>query len=229
MIFYQNNTIEGSVQDIGDYLTEDESYLLVSELEFLQKLDFHNFNYFNFEQDVIDLNNAEFAFWFDRGFQPWLINIDQNYLDLDYEDLFYQFNNIEEKRLFLLKIVNFVMYLLPYEILRNIFINEDISNSVELLEYLEDDHFLITLRESIMFEIDRNKKGVEDFVDALFQLGKVAKKNLEDEDVVPLKEHIEKQNFFLDIFKRLIENTDMQKLKNLIIQMSNTDEQNLLS
>jgi hypothetical protein len=228
MIFYKDTSIN-SERELTRYLTQDRIYLLVSELEYLQNLDFMNFNYFNFEQDISDLSDKEFQVWFDAAFQPWLAKINEDYLDLEYDDLFYKFNSIEEKRLFLLKIVNFIMYFLPYEVLRPIFKEEDITTSAELNEYLNDDYFLITLRDLIIEGIERHKKDADSFVYALTQLGKIAKKNLVQEDIDPLKEHIDKQNFFFDIFQSIIEETDMEKVRNLIQQMEISDGKNLLS
>ena len=227
MVFYHNTSFD-SEQELSTYLTQDTAYLLVSELEYLLKMDFLNFNYFNFEQDVSDLSEDEFNMWWESSFKNWLIELDENYLDINFEELLEKFETTEEKRIFLLRLVNFVMYLLPYEVLRPIFKEEDISTTAELNEYLNDDYFLITLRDLIIEQLEKHKKDTDNFIYALTQLGKVAKKNLVDEDIQPLRDHIEKQNFFIDIFIRLIEETDMEKIKNLIQQVEQTDSKNLL-
>jgi hypothetical protein len=229
MIYY-NNTGEDLTDSITilpskpDYNT---AILLAPEFEFLQDLDFKNFNYFNFEQDIADMSSSEFEWWYISTFEPWLINIDQNYLDIDFSNIYYKFNSQEEKRVFLLKIVNFIMFLLPYQLLRSIFKKQDIDNSSELSSFLSDDMNLINLREWIIAEIEHNMTQFDDFVDVLLRFEKIAKKNLAGENIELLDEHVKKQNLFLEIFKGIMREADMEKFRDLLIKMVEKDEKNI--
>jgi len=230
MIYYKNTG-----EDQADSLTimperppEEEAFLLVSEFEFLQDFDFREFNYFTFEQDITDMSKSEFEWWYDNAFVGWLTKLDTNYLDIDFDSIYYQFNSQEEKRVFLLKIVNFVMFLLPYQILRNVFQNLEIEDVTELKLFLKSDINLINLRNEIINELDRTSLHFDDFIQTLLRFEKIAKKNLVEENIQLLDEHVKKQNLFIEIFKGLIKETDMQKFKEYILVLMENDSKNVL-
>jgi hypothetical protein len=230
MIYY-NNTGEDGTDSMTILPSEPEyntAILLAPEFEFLQDLDFKNFNYFSFEHDITDMSSGEFEWWYEGTFEPWLRIIDENYLDIDFENIYYKFNSQEEKRVFLLKIVNFIMFLLPYQILRAVFKNQDIDDVQELKLFLEDDMNLIHLREWIMEELDHNMTQFDDFVKVLLRFEKIAKKNLVEENIELLDEHVKKQNLFLEIFKGIMQETDMEKFRDLLVKMVEKDAKNIL-
>ena len=207
--------------------TEDRALLLAPEFGFLRDYDFKNFNYYSFEQDITDMTQGEFEYFYNSTFEPWLADVDENYLDIDFDNIYYKFNNQEEKRVFLLKIVNFIMFLLPYQILRAVFKSQEIDSVMELKDFLEDDINLINLRGFIIEELDHNMTQFDDFVKTLLHFEKVTKKNLVEENIELLDDHIKKQNLFIEIFKGIMEETDMEKFKELLKQMINSDEKNM--
>lgn len=229
MVYYQNTGEDGTDSIVIEPTkpTEDVAILLAPEFEFLREFDFKNFNYFSFEQDITDMSTGEFEWWYKSNFEPWLNEVDQNYLDIDFENIYYRFNNQEEKRVFLLKIVNFIMFLLPYQILRAVFKKEDIEDAEMLKDYLKEDMNLINLRELIIEELLHNMTQFDDFVKTLLHFEKIAKKNLVEENIELLDEHVKKQNLFLEIFKGIIQETDMQKMEVLLDKMLSKDSKNL--
>jgi hypothetical protein len=210
---------------------EDRVVLLISEFRNLTDFDFKNFNYFSFEQDVAGLTPKEFEWFYASHFEPWLFQVDEEYIDIDFDENYYKFNNQDEKKLFLLKMVNFVMFLLPYQILREVFKQDDvkgIESAHDIQGYLDDDMNLVALRGEIMEELDHNMTQFDSFVKTLLHFEKISKKNLVEENIELLDEHIKKQNFFLEIFKGIIRETDMHKMQNLVSRMVETDAANLL-
>jgi len=230
MTYYQNTGQDGTDSIVIEPKKpqEDDAVLLVPELEFLSSYDFKSFNYFSFEQDITDMSASEFEWWYRSTFEPWLRDLDENYLDIDFDSMYYRFNNQDEKRVFLLKIVNFVMFLLPYQILRKIFKDQDIDDTETLKQYLGESMNLIALREHILDALDHNMTQFDDFVKTLVQFEKVAKKNLATDDISLLDDHIKKQNLFLEIFKGIVNETDMHKFKDLLIKMMQNDAKNIL-
>ena len=229
MVFYMNAGEENSdtISIEPKPPEEDIALMLVSEFEYLNNYDFHNFNYFSFEQDITDMSKSEFEWWYINTFQSWLADLDENYLNIDFENIYYKFNNQDEKRVFLLKIVNFVMFLLPYQILREVFKSYDIDDSYDLQEFLREDSNLIDLRQRIIQSIDHNTIQFESFVKTLLHFEKIAKKNLVEENISLLDDHVKKQNLFLEIFKSIIAETDMEKFRELIILMIKNDIKNI--
>lgn len=229
MVYYQNTGEDGTDSIVIEPAkpSEDVAILLAPEFEFLREYDFKNFNYFSFEQDISDMSESEFEWWYSSNFEPWLNDVDANYLDIDFENIYYRFNNQEEKRVFLLKIVNFIMFLLPYQILRIVFKELEIEDIHELKIFLAEDINLINLRTEIAEALTHNMTQFDDFVKTLLHFEKIAKKNLVEENIELLDEHVKKQNLFLEIFKGVIEETDMQKVSSLIKVMVQKDAKNL--
>jgi len=229
MVFYQNTGGDSTDSIVIEPTKpkEDIAVLLAPEFEFLRDFDFKNFNYFSFEQDITDMSNSEFEWWYTGTFEPWLNIVDNDYLDIDFENIYYKFSNQDEKRVFLLKIVNFIMFLLPYQILRAVFSKIDVTSVNAFKDFLEQDMNLIYLREEIIQELDHNMTQFDDFVKTLLHFEKVAKKNLVEENIELLDEHVKKQNLFLEIFKNIMQETDMHKFKDLMTVMIQKDEKNL--
>lgn len=209
--------------------TDDQAYLLVSEFRYLYDLNIKEFNYYVFEEDIDKMSPGEFEWWFKNAFEPWLQNINDEYLDIEYDDIRNKFEKQEEKKLFLKKMVNFIMFYLPYQLTRDLVkANHGIGDIEDLEEYLKSETNLLSLRGELMKTIDFNMNQTDDFVDALVNFEKVSKKNLLDTSVELLDEHIKKQNFFLNIFKDIIEGSDMEKISKLIQTYIKFDRDNLL-
>jgi len=230
VVFYMNAGEENSESLLIEPVvpTYDQAALMAPDFNALRDYDFHNFNYFSFEQDISDMSRGEFECWYTSTFEPWLTDLDENYLNIDFENIYYKFNSQDEKRVFLLKIVNFTMFLLPYQILREIFKQYEIEESIDLQEFLREDINLINLRNQIIKNIDHNMIQFDSFVKTLFHFEKVAKKNLIEENISLLDDHVKKQNLFLEIFKSIISETDMEKFRELIVLMIKNDIQNIL-
>jgi hypothetical protein len=230
VVFYLNAGEENSESLLIEPVvpTYDQAALMAPDFNALRDYDFHNFNYFSFEQDITDMTAREFEWWYTDSFEPWLQDVDEKYLNIDFENIYYKFNNQDEKRIFLLKIVNFVMFLLPYQILSEVFKQYEIEDSYDLQEFLKDDLNLIDLREKIIKNIDYNKIQFDSFVQTLLNFEKIAKKNLIEENINLLDDHVKKQNLFLEIFKSIIIETDMEKFRELILQMLKNDSRNIL-
>jgi len=208
---------------------EDQAYLLVSELNHLNNLDIKDFNYYVFEEDLDKMSPGEFEWWFKNAFEPWLENIEDNYIDIEYNEIKNLFKKPEEKKLFLKKIIHFVMFFMPYQLIRNLIKQDDnISGADMLLQYLNEDNAnLIKFRSQIIVSLEQSMNQTDDFVEALTNFEKVSKKNLLDTSVGLLDEHIKKQNFFLNIFKEIILNSDMEKILQLVEKYVESDVENI--
>ncbi len=228
MVFYMDTDSGATTMIQPEKPNDNKAVLLTADFKYIQQYDFAGFNYFTFEHDIIDMSIGEFEWWFEGTFQPWLVELDQYYLDINYDDLASKFSSQSEKRLFMLKIINFVMFLLPYEIMKKVFRSIGLDDNYDVNEFLRDDDNLIFLREEILQKIDDNSIQVDSFVETLRHFEKIAKKNLVEENIALLDEHIKKQNFFLEIFKRIIQEADMYKLRDLIVLMLENDSANIL-
>jgi hypothetical protein len=228
MVFYLN-TDSDTIETIKPQEPEeDRAILLAADFKYLKSYDFRNFNYYTFEQDIIDMSPPEFEWWYQETFQPWLQNLNEDYLDIDYDHLAENFSSQAEKRVFMLKIINFAMFLLPYELMKKIFKHLGIDENYTAQEFLVNDDNLFFLREEIISQLDKSAIQVDEFVKTLRHFEKIAKKNLVEENIALLDEHIQKQNFFIEIFKKIIQETDMFKLREFILRMLDNDSKNIL-
>lgn len=227
MVFYMDTKGIDTIDLVKP--TEDQAYLLVSEFKHLYNLNIKEFNYYVFEEDIDKMSPGEFEWWFKSAFEPWLQEINEDYLDIEYEEIRNKFEKQDEKKLFLKKMIHFIMFYLPYQLTRDLVKANDSLNSIEELEeYLRSETNLLSLRGELMRMIDFNMNQTDTFVDALVNFEKISKKNLLDTSVELLDEHIKKQNFFLNIFKDIIEGSDMEKISRLLQKYIEFDRDNLL-
>ncbi len=228
MQFYMN-VDDGTSTTIEEIRPEEnKAVLLAADFRHIQDYNFRDFNFQTFEHDIIDMVSGEFEWWYSNTFEMWLAGLDENYLDIDFNNLNGRFESSAEKRLFMLKIINFVMYLLPYEIIKTVFNKLEIEDNYDAQMFLREENNLILLREAIIEELQANALQVDSFVDTLRHFEKIAKKNLVEENIALLDEHIQKQNFFNEIFTRIIQEVDMYKLRDLVYQMLENDSKNIL-
>lgn len=226
MVFYEDTQGLSTVPMVRP--TEDQAYLLVSEFRNIYNLDIKSFNYYMFEADLDKMSAGEFEWWYQNVFEKWVYEIEENYLDLEYETLSSSFQNTAEKKLFLKKIIHFIMFFFPYQILRDLIkMSSSVSDANELAQKLDNQSFLIELRNDIINSIEHNTIQVEDFVTALANFEKIAKKNLLDTSVELLDKHVKKQNFFLNIFKDIIKESDMEKIAALLSHYFEVDAANI--
>ena len=106
----------------------DILFIYSNELQNIYNLDIKNFSSVIFEEDLNRLNDAEFEYFWQKFFIPWLEKIDEEYLDINLEYFKFQLGSTLEKRYLIKKIVNFIMYVFPYLILKKICQHYDASN-----------------------------------------------------------------------------------------------------
>jgi len=206
MVFYMDTN---GIQTVEiERPTEDEAILMVHELKYLRDFDIKNFNYYMFEDDIDNMTPGEFEWWYKAAFEPWLQNLDENYLDIEYDDLSMYFKNPEEKILFLKKFVNFIMFFLPFQIIKYFLKSNGFDNLNSYLETIDSGadgtRALIQLRTDLINIIDEEISRVDNFVSTLATFEKVAKKNLVESSIDLLDNHIKKRNYFLEVFKEII-------------------------
>lgn len=224
------NSVDFSTIEIKEIEpNEDRAQLMVSDLKYLKTYDIKNFNYYNFEQDLFTMSDGEFEWWYTKTFTLWLEDLNEEYLDIELSDVYNRFESSNEKKLFLKKIVQFVMVILPYTILRNILHQDnDLNNINDLLNKLKDTNHLIEFRGELIEELNKNITEFEQFVETISTFEKISKKNIITENMELLDEHIKKQNFFIEIFKQIISECDMEKIYELLIKFSEADSENII-
>ena len=207
---------------------ENEAVLLVPEFKYLREYDFQKFNKFNFESDILDLDNSSFEYWWDIVFKPWLADLDERYLDLDFDGDFFKFQSPDDKKLFMTKFINFIMDVLPYQIMKNIFNELYIDDDYDAQEYIKEEGNLQSLRSLVIENINKNIGQMDDLIRTLRHVERVAKKNLVEENIALLDDHINENNLYLENFKTIIQEADMYKFRDFVLLMLINDSKNIL-
>jgi len=246
MVYYFNETTE-NVYQVDDNLTEQQilelqAMSLTSEVQFLKILDIKDFNYFIFENDMDRLQDEEVEFLWENYLTLIMDSWDEEFLFTNLDEMKDKFNNTEEKKLYLKKIVFFVMYIFPYEILKNTILNidkynlykdeifdmEDISKT-KLFEVFSDDNENIhTLKDVLLNEINKKIDKLENWYDKMDEITSESKKDLLKDSVDILYERIQEQKKFLKLYQSLIMNTPLDNLINLIRTYIKNDYYNIV-
>ena len=211
---------------------EDTLYLIGQDLMYLNDLNIKDFNFLIFEDDIEKLSDEEFEYFWEKFFKLWLDKINDNYLEIDLDLFYFQLSNTQEKKYLLKKIVHFITMFLPYNVIKTI-INKRFTSFEECEASLTD--LIINLssdpgfiRESILEEINNNIQKVKNLYTSLESMTSLAKKNTLDDSLELLHSQLNKQIDYLEIFKTVIQNTDEENLKDLILIYIDKDSENLL-
>jgi len=226
MIYYYNDEeiIKVRIKEPED----DSKFTMTSEIEYLQQMDIKNFNYYVFESDIEKLSYEEFEYWYQQYFRDWISDLNEDYLDIDLENLERNFKNPDEKRFFLKKIVFFVMHIFPYEILKDIMLDiqkyPELAGDLDLNNLYEGDFYnifdidnpnVIHLKACIQKLLNHRIVKLKNWINILDDFSTVSKKDTLEDSVALLDSHIDKQNMFNNMYIEIIDGTPLEKITNL--------------
>ena len=208
---------------------DDILFIYSNELQNIYNLNIKDFSFVIFEEDINRLNDSEFEYFWKKFFIPWLENIDENYLDINVEDFKFQLGSTLEKRYLIKKIVHFIMYMLPYLILKKITERKKFISYDETMSYFKDlyENNPNEIKKLILREIDEIIKYSNNFLNSIQSVIKSSKKDTIDNVIDILQDQISKQNEYYQIFKDIINNTINEKLLNLILDYYENDFENI--
>jgi len=226
-IEYDGNSF--NVTPIKAKLPNDEVlYLIGPELEYIYNLDIKHFSFTIFEEDFDNLSDSEFEYLWNKFFIPWIEMLSERYLDIDIDKFKFQLNRSERKFL-VKKIIHFVMMFLPYIILKKILLKYNIESKTEALDLLE--HFKENpeeLRKLINNIIKETINNFNNILDTIKELSKYAKKNQLEDSYELLNSQIKKQNYYIEIFQEILDNTEIDKIIELFKKYIENDFENLI-
>jgi hypothetical protein len=235
IVYYINDDINKKINDISITKVEavkpndDILFIYSNELQNIYNLNIKDFSFVIFEEDINRLNDSEFEYFWKKFFIPWLENIDENYLDINVEDFKFQLGSTLEKRYLIKKIVHFIMYMLPYLILKKITERKKFISYDETMSYFKDlyENNPNEIKKLILREIDEIIKYSNNFLNSIQSVIKSSKKDTIDNVIDILQDQISKQNEYYQIFKDIINNTINEKLLNLILDYYENDFENI--
>ncbi len=223
----ENNDIKVEPMKI-DIPDENVLFLIGKDLKYIWDLDIKNFNFIIFENDIENINDNEFEYFWNKFFIPWLNKLG-DYIDFDIDNLRYNLSNVYEKKFLIKKIVHFIMMFFPYYIFKEILNNHNIEEKIQaqnLLKYYKDDP--IYLRKELDTEFNKIEDKSKNFLSSLEHLLQFAKKGNLENSMDLLGKQIQKQDNYLKLFKSFIDQTDIDKLINLLETYIENDFENLI-
>ena len=209
---------------------EDILFIYSNELKNIKDLNIKDFSYIIFEEDINKLNDSEFEYFWAKFFIPWLNFIDENYLDIEIDKFKFQLSSTLEKRYLIKKIVHFIMFLLPYMILKKILQKEKLTNFDETINYFKTiyENDPKKIKKLFIREIEEIITYSSNFLNTISQVIKSSKKDTLENMIGLLNSQILKQNDYYLILKEIIYNTTNDKLIALIGQYLDNDFENIV-
>ena len=208
---------------------DDILFIYSNELQNIKELNIKDFSYVIFEEDINRLNDSEFEYFWSKFFLPWLNYIDENYLDIEIDQFKFQLSNTLEKRYLIKKIVHFIMFLLPYMILKKIINKKNLTDFNETLLYFKEmfNDNPKEIKSLLLKEIDEVIQYSNNFLNTISQVIKSSKKDTLENLIGLLDSQVSKQNDYYLILKEIIQNTTNEKLFALVGQYLDNDFENI--
>ena len=208
---------------------ENVLFLIGKDLEYLWNFDIKNFNYVIFENDLELINDGEFEYFWKKFFLLFLDNLNENYLENNIEDFQFQLSNTYEKRFLVKKIIHFIMLFFPYYIFKDMIVEKEFENKNDAISYINflADNEPKELRNKLISLMENAIKKSENFLNSIQQLSKFSKKNELEDSLTLLEDQLKKQDVYIKLFIEMINNTEIDKLKNLLIKYLEKDFENL--
>jgi len=234
-VFYVDYDHETQSFDINKVVATEPNldvlHLIGEDLNILNKFDIQNFNFIIFENDINFLSDGEFEFFWTKFFEPWIQTINDNYLDLHFEDFKASLMNTEEKKFLVKKIVHFFMTFLPYNLFGSVLKKypSRVTNKSQLINNLQQliDEGCAVFKHEIIDEINKNISHIENLKNSIFEVSQFSKKNTLENNQKLLIDQLNKQLEYFEIFKTIIDKTPLENLYNLLILYVNKDFENL--
>ena len=208
---------------------ENVLFLIGKDLKYLWDFDIKNFNFIIFENDIENINESEFEYFWTKFFIPWIERLNENYFEIDLDKFNYQISNTYEKKFLIKKIIHFLMMFFPYYIIKNIFENHNVENEAQvykLLEWWEENPK--SLREEIKQEFSKVSEKSKNLLNSLTNLLQYTKKGELEHSLELLERQLNKQDVYLQLFLEFLNQTSIDKLINLLKEYVKNDFDNLI-
>jgi hypothetical protein len=223
-----NNDVEVEIINV-DMPDDNVLFLVGKDLKYLWDLDIKNFNYIIFENDLENINDNEFEYFWNKFFIPWIERLNENYIEIDLEKFKFQLTNTYEKKFLIKKFAHFLMMFFPYYIIKNIFQNnsvEELAQAYRLIDYWKENPEI--LRQEFRIEFEKVSNKSKNLLNSLTNLLQFTKKGELEHSIELLERQLTKQEVYLKLFLEFIEQTESDKIINLIKTYVNNDFENLI-
>jgi len=204
-----------TVLNIDEEAIEEPYEYFNSLIQQVNDVNIQDFDYELFEKYTNELTEKEFEQVWNKKFIDMLNNIDDKYLAIDIDE--FEESDSESKRIMLNKLIEFMMYVLPYKIVFSKIIKNKFSTINDLSSWIDKQD----ISELVSDAIEENIKVVNNMYNLIKNtIDENNKKNIDEyrQRLLKLRNVLEYENSFKDYFINLVKGTEDSKLKSLILK-----------
>jgi len=205
--------LDPTVLDLDANTIDDPFEYFDPFIEQIKNINIRDFDFDIFKKYVEELSVDEFEQLWKNKIFPVLQVIDENYLIVDIEE--FEKSAPDVKQVMLVEYIEFLMSVLPYKVVFAKYIKKPFKSLTDLENWLSDKNIANDL--ALLLQEDVT------IINNMFSLIKttIASSKKADEynqRAEKLKSYIEYENNFRDYFIGIVEDTDNEMLKNLILK-----------
>ena len=180
----------------------------------IKNIDITDFNFDIFEKYITELSDADYAQLYDSKIKDILTSIDDSYLTVDIDE--FDAADTEANKVMFVKYIEFLMDTLPYKIVFAEYIKKPFNTLSELEDWLAGKN----ISEDLAKILESHITIINNMYNLIKTTIKMTKKPSKEyqQRADKLKYYLDYENNFKDYFIGLIEDTDNERLKNLILK-----------
>jgi len=180
----------------------------------IKNINITDFNFDIFEKYITELSDADYVQLYDSKIKDILTSIDDSYLTVDIDE--FDAADTEANKVMFVKYIEFLMDTLPYKIVFAEYIKKPFNTLSELEDWLADKN----ISEDLAKILESHITIINNMYNLIKTTIKMTKKPSKEyqQRADKLKYYLDYENNFKDYFIGLIEDTDNERLKNLILK-----------
>ena len=210
----QETVFDPTVIDIDTNSIDEPFEYLYPFFQQIKDININNFNFEIFKKYIEELSPEEFETLWDEKIRNLLQMINDSYLTVDIEDL--EKSDAETRQIAFVKYVEFLMNVLPYKIVFGKYIEKPFKSLTELDNWLSEQDISNDLAQLLEEDIAVIKNMYNLIKTSILSSRRSATEY--KQRVEKLRSFISHENDFKNYFISIVEDTDNENLKNLILK-----------
>ncbi len=202
-----------TILDLTDQINEGQFEYFEPFLKEIKEINIKDFNFDIFKKYIEELNPDEFEHLWSKDLEDLMHFIDENYLIVDIEE--FEKSDIDVKQIMFIEYIEFLMNVLPYKVVFAKYIKKPFKNLTELENWLDNKNISNDL--ALLLEEDITIiNNMYNLIKSTISTSRKAVEYMQRAE--KLKSYIEYESNFRDYFIGIVEDTDNEMLKHLILK-----------
>ena len=210
----QETVFDPTVINIDTNSIDEPFEYLYPFFQQIKDINIKDFDFEIFKKYIEELNTDEFEILWDEKIRALMQKIDDTYLTVDLEDL--EKSDAESRQIAFIKYIEFLMNVLPYKIVFAKYIKRPFKTLTELENWLSGQDISNDLAQLLDEDVEVIKNMYNLIKTTI--LGSRRSVAEHKQRIEKLKSFIDHENDFKNYFISIVEDTDNENLKNLILK-----------